>query len=125
MACESMGMKTTTDPRRRVRKKPKLRFSVANDFRHSGSRYPLLLCGCLLCRHKILYHGFAHQVGWQEPLRQDEVVELLLIEPRSQRLLGILAQSDQLGESVEIAVRLSGRAIGEALDLLLRKSMGE
>src|ERR1035438_97634 len=88
-----------------------------------GTHPQLLLRTCLLCGHKILHHRLAHQVGWQQALRQDEVVELLLVELWTQRFLRILAQVDQLGESIEVAVRLSGCAIGKAFDLLLGKGM--
>src|ERR1700735_3634839 len=46
----------------------------------------------LLRGDKILEDGAAHQGGGQQALGQDEVVKLLLVEFRAERLLGALAQ---------------------------------
>src|SRR5215469_6139593 len=48
----------------------------------------------LLRGYELLHHSFSHQVGRQQTLRQNEVVELLLIELgsfRRQRLLCVFA----------------------------------
>src|SRR5271165_2288364 len=73
----------------------------------------------LLLGNEHLHHRFAHHVRGKQALRQNEDVKLLLVEPGSQRLLCLLAQRDQLGVAIEIAVGLTRCAIGEALDLLL------
>ena len=82
---------------------------------------PLLV----LRRNEFLQHGGAHQVRRQQSLAQDEVVKFLLIEFLAKCRLGFLAQRQQPGVAVEIAVRLAGAAEGEALDFFLGKSVAQ
>ncbi len=43
----------------------------------------------VLLSREILHHRFAHKIGRQQALRQDEVVELLLVELRAHRRLSV------------------------------------
>src|SRR5471032_3189790 len=63
-------------------------------------------------------HCFAHQIGWQEPLCQHQVVKLKMVEPVSQLLLRRLAQLQEPLVAVEVGRGLRRRAEGEAVHLL-------
>ena len=67
----------------------------------------------------------AHQVGGEQSLGEDGVVELFLVEFRSKGGFELVPQGEQLGESVEIAVGLAGHAIGETLDFFLGEGVGD
>src|ERR1017187_7102212 len=52
-------------------------------------------CNSRVYRSEIFDHGLTHQVGRKQPLREDEVVELLLVEFRSEGLLSFPAKLQQ------------------------------
>src|SRR5512140_321708 len=63
-------------------------------------------------------HRLLHEVGRQEPLGEDGVVEGERIEVPAQLLFGRLAQLEQLQVTVVVRRGLAGRPEGEAVDLL-------
>src|ERR1700736_5613005 len=78
----------------------------------------------LLPGNEILHHRLAHQVWRQQPLCQNEIVELLLVEFRAQSRFCLFAQCDQFGVAVEITVRLTRSAVRVALHFLLGEGVG-
>jgi hypothetical protein len=77
----------------------------------ASSTMDLLLVGCFLRGNEILDDGAAHQAWRKQTLRQDEVVEFLLVELRAKGSLGVLAELKQLRlKCFRNLVTVSGRS---------------
>ena len=73
----------------------------------------------LLTRHELVHDGILEDVRRQQTLRQDEIMEGLLIEIVTQLQFGLSTQCLHLVLAVVIRRRLSRHAIGVALDFVL------